>query len=201
MGRLHPSHRQAPRQSPCQLAYMHCDLFFLVLTHSHLRTNTSRHIPITTTTASPMDPRISALMVVLTESTIILPKKYTWTAFPRMAWGRIGQTILWRGRVTVRAILFLRRCFNLRLSRIFRMSWTRRNSQPGSGASVPAGKRVPVRLAYSTEARSHGQVGKHVLIRVHVMGVCNIPKFPHFIPPRHRPRHPKMDAYPSSLNH
>src|SRR6267142_802622 len=180
---------------------MRCDPFFLALTHSHLRTTTLDPIPITTTTASPTDPRSSALMVALTRSIIILPRKDTPTVFLRMAWGRIGHPILWRGVAPVREIHFLRRHSHLRLSQIYRMSWTRRNSRPGSGASVPAGKRVPVRLAYSTEVRSHGQVRRIVLFRVHVMDVCNIPRFLHLILLQRHRQHPKMDAYPSSLNH
>jgi len=182
---------------------MRCDPFFLALTHSHLRTTTLHPIPIptTTATASPTDPRSSALMVALTRSIIILPRKDMPTVFLRMAWGRIGHPILWHGVVPAREIYFLRRLSHLRLSRIYRMSWTPRNSRPGSGAFAPAGKRVPVRLAYSTEARSHGQVRKIVLSRVHVMDVCNIPRFLHLILLRRHRRHPKMDAYPSSLNH
>jgi hypothetical protein len=201
MGRLHPSRRRAPRRHPCQLAYMHCDPFFHAPTHKHVRTITLRQIPITTIIASPTDPRFSALMVALTGSIIILPRKDTWTAFPRTDLGRIVPQILWRGRVTVRDILSLRRRSHPRLSRIYRTSWTRRNSQPGSGASVPAAKRVHVRLAYSTEARSHGLVGKPVQIQIHVTDVCNIPRFLHPILLPRRRRHPKMDAYPSSLNH
>jgi len=80
------------------------------------------------------------------------------------------------------------------------MSSIHRNSQPGSEASVPVEKRVPVRLAYNTEAQLHGQVGMRVLIRVHVMDVYILPKFLLILLRRRRPL-PKMAAYLSSSSH
>ncbi len=80
------------------------------------------------------------------------------------------------------------------------MSSIHRNFQPGSGASVPVEKRVSVRLAYSTEAQSHGQVGKRVLIRIHVMGAYALPRFLPILL-RHRRPLPKMAAFLSSSSH
>ena len=74
------------------------------------------------------------------------------------------------------------------------MSWTRRNSQPGSGASAPAVKRVLAYLAYNTEVRSLGPVGKLVPIRVRVMDAFVLPKLLLLTLLRRRRRHPKMDG-------
>jgi hypothetical protein len=122
------------------------------------------------------------------------------TAFPRMARRFIGQQISWRGLVIVQVIHFPMGHSRLHLSQTYRMSSTHRNSQPGTGASVPVEKRVPVRLAYSTEAPLHGPVGKRVLILVHVMDARVLPRFLLILLRPRRPP-PKMAAYRSSSSH